>query len=63
MIGEIIEKNINIEFAGIKNPDHYSYTPYSFTPKVGHKIISHCYVDMGQGLLECLHEMYGRKIE
>lgn len=59
MIKEILGKDIKIEFTGDKNPDHYSYTPYSFTPKVGHKLVNHCYVDMGQGLLECLHEMYG----
>lgn len=58
MIGEIIEKDINIEFTNIKNPDHYYYTPYSFSPKVGKKLVNHCYLDMGQGLLECLNEMY-----
>lgn len=61
MIKEILGKNIKIEFTGIKNPDHYSSTPYSFAPKVGQKLTNHCYVDMGQGLLECLHEMYGGK--
>ena len=59
MIKEILGKDITIEFTNSKNPDHYSYTPYSFTPKVGQKLINHCYVDMGQGLLECLNEMYG----
>ena len=61
MIKEILGKDIKIEFTGNKDPDHYSYTPYSFTPKVGHKLVNHCYVDMGQGLLECLHEMYGNR--
>jgi UDP-glucose 4-epimerase len=59
MIKEILGKDITIEFTNSKNPDHYSYTPYSFTPKVGQKLVNHCYVDMGQGLLECLNEMYG----
>ena len=58
MIKEILGKDIKTEFTGDINPDHYSYTPYSFTPKVGHKLVNHCYVDMGQGLLECLHEIY-----
>lgn len=61
MIKEILGKDIKIEFTGDKDPDHYSYTPYSFTPKVGHKLVNHCYVDMGQGILECLHEMYGNR--
>lgn len=57
MIKEIIGKDISIEFTNITNSDHYNYTPYSFTPKVGQKLVNHCYVDIGQGLLECLHEM------
>lgn len=60
-IKEILGKDIKINFKGEKSPDHYSYTPYSFTPKVGHKLIAQCYVDMGQGLLECLHDMCDRK--
>ncbi|MGB9499233.1 MAG: NAD-dependent epimerase/dehydratase family protein [Dissulfuribacterales bacterium] len=57
MIQEILGKNIKIEFSAITNPDHYTYTPYSFTPKVGHKLVNHRYLDMGQGFLECLHEI------
>jgi UDP-glucose 4-epimerase len=59
MIKEILGGNITIEFSGEQNADHYSLTPYSFVPKIGHKLVNHCYVDMGQGLLECLHEMHG----
>lgn len=61
MIKEILGKDISIEFTDIKDSDHYSYTPYSFVPKVGQKLVNHCYTDMGQGLLECLHEMHGNK--
>ncbi len=63
MIEEMVGKNIKIEFTNIKNPDHYNYTPYSFIPKAGQKLVDHRYTDMGQGLLECLHEMHKRKIE
>lgn len=61
MIQEILGKNIKIEFSAEKNPDHYIYTPYSFTPKVGHKLVNHRYLDMGQGFLECLHEIYKKR--
>ncbi|MFH1369575.1 MAG: NAD(P)-dependent oxidoreductase [Elusimicrobiota bacterium] len=57
MIKEILGKNIKVEFTGKLNEDHYSITPYSFIPKIGHKLVSNYYTDMGQGLLECLHEM------
>lgn len=59
MIREILGQDIKIEFSGEQNCDHYSLTPYSFAPKIGHKLVNHCYLDMGQGLLECLHEMHG----
>jgi UDP-glucose 4-epimerase len=61
MIQEILGKNIKIKFSAQKNPDHYIYTPYSFTPKVGHKLVNHRYLDMGQGFLECLHEIYKKR--
>ncbi len=63
MIREILGKDVEIEFTNVNNPDHYSYTPYSFAPKVGQKLVNHCYVDIGQGLLECLEDMYGHEIK
>jgi UDP-glucose 4-epimerase len=58
MIREIMGKDISIEFSKEENQDHYNITPYSFSPKIGHKLVSHYYLDMGQGLLECLHEIH-----
>lgn len=63
MIKEIMQKDVKIELSQERNNDHYDLTPYSFIPKIGHKLVSNCYLDMGQGLLECLHEMskdYGK---
>lgn len=37
---------------------HYSLTPYTFHPKIGKKLVNNYYVDMGQGLLDCLDEIY-----
>lgn len=56
-IKEILGGNISISFKEVENPDHYNLTPYSYTPKVGHKLVSNFYVDMGQGLLECIQEI------
>ena len=33
-------------------------TPYNFHPKIGKKLVSRYYLDMGQGLLACLNEIY-----
>jgi UDP-glucose 4-epimerase len=57
MIYEILNQDVSIEFAKSFNEAHYNLTPYMFIPKVGKKLASNCYVDMGQGLLECLHEI------
>lgn len=58
MIQEMLGKEINIVVDDQKNPDHYAFTPYSYVPKIGDKLVNHCYVDMGQGLLECIDEIY-----
>lgn len=58
-IREILGNRIQINFeASEKDTPHYNITPYSFVPKIGHKLVTHEYVDMGQGLLECISEIY-----
>jgi UDP-glucose 4-epimerase len=57
MIKEITGKDMEIRFSNKKNDDHYAYTPYSYAPKIGSKLVNHLYVDMGQGLLECMLDM------
>ncbi len=59
-VREIIGKDIKINYKDRSNSTaHYMYTPYSFTPRVGHKLTDTMYTDMGQGLLECLHGING----
>ena len=58
MIRQILNRDLTIEFVAAAHNSHYKLTPYSFMPKIGNKLVSNCYVDMGQGLLECLHEIY-----
>jgi UDP-glucose 4-epimerase len=62
MIKEILGNNIRIRFEEpVYGSAHYSLTPYSFTPKIGYKLTTDCYLDMGQGLLECLNEIHSSK--
>ena len=65
MIREIVGDPVEIEFRPPEPPTdgsqlsaHYAITPYSFRPRIGKKLVSHYYVDLGQGLLDCLHEIY-----
>lgn len=57
-ISEIIQFPLQVEWTSSENPDHYKITPYSYTPKIGKKLTSNCYTDLGQGLLECLAEIH-----
>ena len=57
MVQEILDQKISIDFACNPSKGHYDITPYLFIPKIGKKLVSNCYTDMGQGFLECLHEI------
>lgn len=58
MIKEILNNKVQIKLRKPKNYAHYNITPYSFAPKIGKKLVSNYYQDIGQGLLECLEEIY-----
>ena len=57
MVQEILSHKVSIDYACNTNESHYNITPYSFIPKVGSKLVSNLYMDMGQGFLECLQEI------
>ena len=61
MIREMLGNRIEIDFSGAIDEAHYNITPYSFVPKIGQKLVSSHYVDMGQGLLECINEIYAQQ--
>lgn len=58
MINEILGNRIELEFLPAKSKLHYEITPYSFSPKIAKKYVSKYYLDMGQGMLQCLDEIY-----
>jgi len=65
MIKEMMGGKITVEY---RSPDdtrspfeaklHYEVTPYSFKPKIAHKLVGHDYLDLGQGLLTLLEDIY-----
>lgn len=60
MIREILPHPVEVECQPrVADNAHYTFTPYSFIPRVANKLVSNCYVDMGQGLLESLHDIAG----
>ena len=60
-IKEMLGHKVEIEFRPPEEHPrygaHYVMTPYSFIPKIGQKFVSNRYIDIGQGLLECLYEI------
>lgn len=57
-IREILGGKVGIEFLNKGLDTHYKMTPYSFSPKLGRKYISNYYIDLGQGITQCIEEIY-----
>jgi len=54
MINEIMQNKLKIVKLSNNNFGHYKITPYSFHPTFAKKLVANPYIDMGQGLLECI---------
>lgn len=54
MIGEILGKELKIEYQNDPNSGHYQITPYTFMPKIGRKLTPPLTVDLGQGILRVM---------
>ena len=61
MIAEMMPNEVNIKFDEQVAHGHYEMTPYAFHPRLGHKLTDNCYIDLGQGLLDCLAELYEKR--
>lgn len=67
MIREIVGLDVQVEYRPV-DPNrqregktvHYTITPYSFRPKIAKKLVGQRYVDLGQGLIDCLEELHTR---
>ena len=61
MIKEILGHRVKIETVPSVPKAHYKITPYNFSPKLGKKLISNPHIDMGQGLLHCMADIYEKE--
>lgn len=58
MFSEILGRDVAIDYVGEEGQgSHYTVTPYAFSPRVGRKLTSNHYVDMGQGILQLLEQL------
>lgn len=57
MIGEILGRNIKINYTPAEQHQHYIRTAYSFEAEVPLRINLSTYVDISEGILDCLREV------
>lgn len=58
MINEMFSNALGIEILPSERKAHYRITPYNFSPRIGRKLVNNPHIDMGQGLLLCMAEIY-----
>lgn len=58
MINEIMQNKLEVKQLEYDNFGHYRITPYSYHPTVAKKLVANPYIDLGQGLLECIQEIH-----
>jgi UDP-glucose 4-epimerase len=60
MINEIFGNTLKIKYISNDQPipeTHYQITPYSYNPKIAKKLVDDSYLDLGQGLLDCIESI------
>lgn len=62
MIKEMFANPIKVGFSSIESELHYTVTPYSFSPRAAKVYRGDSYIDLGQGLLECINEIYQQNL-
>jgi len=61
MIIEIMNESVDLDFVPsgpTYNLFHYQMTPYRYTPKPGRKLVTDCFIDLGQGILDMINEVH-----
>lgn len=61
MIAEMLGHPDSVEFSEGEQIGHYVRTPYAYQPKLGRKFIPPMHVDLGQGLLQLIEEVEGKR--
>jgi len=61
MIKEMLDNKVKIEYIPPRTNFHYEITPYTFSPRLAKKVVCKTYVDLGQGLLKIMEDIYNAK--
>lgn len=58
MIREMLNNKVKIEYLDERMAEHYEITPYAFRPRVAKKYIGNTQVELGQGILDTIYDVY-----
>lgn len=58
MISEMMPQKPEITFGDKSLAAHYVMSPYNYSPKLAHKLTGSGHIDLGQGLLDCIADLY-----
>lgn len=62
MIREMLDNKVELEYLPPNQSHHYEISPYAFRPKVGKRLTSKSYLDLGQGILDSIYDIH-QKLE
>ncbi len=62
MIKEMIGEEVRIKFSNKTPTDHYTIVPYNFSPRLGKKLVSNSFIDLGQGMLQVIEEIHNKTL-
>ncbi len=57
MIAEMLPFPVELQFGEGHAEGHYRSTPYAFAPRLGLKLTVNPFVDLGQGILDCINQL------
>jgi len=63
MINEMLGDTVDISLSNDGYHNHYKTTPYSFQPTRSKKLVANPYIDMGQGIIECMKDIEDNREE
>ena len=58
MIREMMHNQVELNLLNETFDEHYEITPFSFKPRIAKKYVSRYYHDLGQGVLDCIYDVY-----
>ena len=58
MIREMLDNKVAIEYLDKRMEGHYEITPYTFRPRVAKKYMPSTQLDLGQGILNTIYDVY-----